>query len=84
MDTRFLIDQIDSEIAKLKRAREALAVLSSSGMPQKGRGRLPKTASTAPGAAPTRRTLSPEAKAKIAAAQKKRWAVQKKTNKKTA
>jgi hypothetical protein len=76
-----VILQIDAEIATLQNAR---AVLSSSGssITKKGPGR-PKTTQVAPGVNPTKkRVLSAEARKRIADAQKKRWAAQKRADKK--
>jgi len=84
MDARSLIAQIDAEIEKLTRARAALAAINSPGTSQKRRGRPPKNLSAAPVVIRKRRELSAEARAKIAAAQRKRWAAQRKAAKKTA
>lgn len=80
MDTRSLIAQIDAEIANLQRARQALASINSSNGSAKRRGRPPKNATAIPVSSRKRRKLSREAKAKISAAQKKRWAAQKRTS----
>ncbi|HKR30598.1 MAG TPA: hypothetical protein VJT08_08975 [Terriglobales bacterium] len=61
-----LLYSIDSEIATLKQVRTLLAGQTS-------------TASRRPRTAKKRRTLSAEARAKIAAAQRRRWAKQKRT-----
>ena len=68
MDTAQLISEIDSEISRLQQARALLA-----------------GGHTVNGAQPRggKRTLSAEARARIAAAQRKRWAKQKATAKKT-
>uniref|UniRef100_A0A372ILS1 Uncharacterized protein n=1 Tax=Paracidobacterium acidisoli TaxID=2303751 RepID=A0A372ILS1_9BACT len=58
MDTANLIPELNKEIARLREARNLLAGTSS-----------PKGAK-----ASKKRTLSAEARARIAAAQKKRWA----------
>ena len=79
-----IISEIDAQIAKLQQAR---ALLQGSGPePQKkaGRGRPrknPLTAATAKPAASTKgkRTLSPEARKRIADAQKRRWAERRKS-----
>ena len=86
MDTHSLIREIDAEIAKLQLARQALAAIASSTTPTPAKrlGRPPKTSNAAPVSNRKGRILSPEARAKIAAAQKKRWAAQKKSAKKTA
>jgi hypothetical protein len=74
MDTKSLITDIDSRIAKLELARAALIDIFpalATAKPQRGRlkGSGKKSAK--------RSKLSAEARAKIAAAQRKRWAVAK-------
>jgi len=83
MDIRSLLQEIDGEIAKLQRARDAIVQVISTSSPAKRRGRPPKSASTPAQPIPTkkRRTLSKAARAKIAAAQRKRWAKQKASGK---
>jgi hypothetical protein len=79
-----ILAAIDAEIAKLQAARALLMktkdVLPS--LPKRGRGR-PKgsTSKKAAAPAPKTRTMSPEGRARIAAAQKARWAAQKKAAK---
>jgi len=73
------MQEIDAEIAKLQRARTAIAMISAGSEPAKRRGRPPKTYSFEPATPKKRRTLSSAARAKIAAAQRKRWAAQKKS-----
>lgn len=63
MDLKSIIAALDAEIDALKRAR---AVLTSA-------GRLQETVQ------PKKRQLSPEGRARIAAAARKRWAAQKKS-----
>lgn len=79
MDTESLIKEIDAQIAKLQRARIELAAIDSAA-PKKRRGRPPKTALPTPKAS-RKRTLSADARAKIAEAQRQRWAKQKKASK---
>jgi hypothetical protein len=68
MTTNEILETIDAEIAMLKEARAILAGT------QTADGRSPLA-----GEAPRkRRAMSPEARAKIAAAQRKRWAKQRK------
>jgi len=62
MDTAQLISEIDSEISRLQQARTLLAGERIDGRANRRGGK---------------RTLSAEARAKIAAAQRKRWAKQK-------
>ena len=70
MSREQILKAIDDEISKLQQARKLLQSSGGSklvsGLSSNGR----KTR--------TRRTLSPEARARIAAAQKRRWAKQKK------
>jgi len=71
MDRNSIIATIEAEIATLQRARASLT-----GSPQKrGPGRPPGTATK------KKRNLSPERRARIAAAVKARWAKQKKAAK---
>lgn len=69
MDTSELLSAIDAEIATLKQARALLA--GGSGV---GNGRAGRPAKT-------RHTMSPEGRARIAAAQRARWAKKKKAAK---
>lgn len=69
MDISQLVSEIDSAIARLQEARALLAGAGSSTHAKSPR---------------KRRTLSPEARARIAAAQKRRWAKQKAAAKKSA
>jgi hypothetical protein len=72
--TTEILAALDAEIARLQEARNALAGLSAA----KRRGR--PSASASPNKTNTKkRTLSAEAREKIAAAQRKRWAKQKKS-----
>ncbi|SDE82856.1 hypothetical protein [Terriglobus roseus] len=78
MNTNEILSAIDGEIAKLQEVRSLLTGYSDpTGTPKRGRGRPKKTVS----AHPVKRVLSEDAKARIAAAQKKRWAAQKKATK---
>ena len=74
MKTQEIITALDAEIARLQHAR---SVIASAGKPKR-RGRPAKSAPSAI-SAPQKRRLSPEARKKIAAAQKKRWAKQRAT-----
>jgi hypothetical protein len=69
MDTEALVAEIDAEIDRLQKAK---ALLTGQTAPLK-RGRKP---ATKPGSG--RRTMSPEGRARIVAAQKARWAQAKK------
>lgn len=85
MDTTALLSEIDAEIAKLQHARKVLATIHTGAVATspKRRGRPPKNAIPV-STSMKRRTMSAEARAKIAAAQRKRWAAQKKVTKKSA
>ena len=69
MSTQEIIAAIDAEIQRLQQARNLISGLGGT----KRRGRPP-----AGSAHKAKRTLSAEAREKIAAAQRKRWAKQKK------
>jgi hypothetical protein len=76
MDTMSIIKEIDAEISRLQQAK---VILSGTAI-KKGRGR-PKTATVASKPVAVRlakRVISAEGKARIAAAQKARWAKVKK------
>ena len=77
MDTSAILSAIDAEIDRLQQAREILAGLKSTsvdGLVKRGPGR-PQVATVPPKR--KKRVLSEEARARIAAGQKKRWAAQK-------
>jgi len=82
MDTTKIIEQIDSQIAKLQEARALL----SGAVAKNGPGRPKKDAriSVAAKPKPAKRVLSAEAKEKMAAAQKRRWAKVRRAAKKAA
>jgi hypothetical protein len=69
MQVEEIIASIDQEIARLKQVRAILSGSASTqaGNPNAGKKRARK-----------KRTLSPEARKRIAEAQKKRWAAQRK------
>jgi len=69
-----ILAAIDAEIARLQEARNALAGMSGG----KRRGR-PSASALASKTIRKKRVLSAEAREKIAAAQRKRWAKQKKS-----
>jgi hypothetical protein len=79
MSTEQIILQIDAEITKLQQARDFL--LSASAPIRAGRGRPKKNAALVNPVANKkgRKPLSAEAKARIAAAQRQRWAKAKKS-----
>lgn len=76
MNTTDILSALDQEIARLRSVRDLLA---DSELPAKRRGR-PKgstnkeASSSAPGGVRKKRTMSAEGKARIAAAQRARWA----------
>jgi hypothetical protein len=72
MDTTEIIAQIDSEIARLLQVKSILSGVNTAITVKAKRGRKGKTAPT-PNTV-KKRSLSPEARARIAAAQKARWA----------
>ena len=77
METRQILEELDAEIARLKEVRNLLTGIESrtSSSDRGGVNGVSKKASTAPR---KKHTMSAEGRAKIAAAQKKRWAAQKK------
>jgi hypothetical protein len=79
-----ILAQLDAEIARLQQAKALLAASDGSVAPTIRRGRPAKTAVTAPTTRPTKkkRNLSPEGRARIAEAVKRRWAAQKAKSKK--
>jgi hypothetical protein len=70
MDIAAILREIDTEIENIQTAK---ALLARSNAPKK-RGRQAKSPSIPSPANQERRTLSAEAKARIAEAQRKRWA----------
>jgi hypothetical protein len=73
MDTNGIIEQIESEISNLQRVSVILIVIEI----RKGPGRPKSTQRQV--TKPKKRTMSAEGRAKIAAAQKARWATAKAT-----
>jgi hypothetical protein len=81
LDTSKIIQQIDSQILKLQAAKALL----TSAVTKSGPGRPKKSASVvAPEKKSAKRVPSAEAKEKMAAAQKKRWAKVRRAAKKAA
>lgn len=83
MNTEEILRAIDVQIAQLRQARELIAGSVTAEPAAQRRGR-PKGSTNKTPPAPakvTKRTMSAEAKARIAAAQKLRWAKQKSTDK---
>lgn len=82
MDVSSLLTEIDAEINRLQQARAALAGIQGYAAKRiSGRPKHATTKSTAVKKATKKRTLSPEARARISAAQKRRWAETKKKSK---
>lgn len=75
---RSIIDAIDKEIARLREVRKVLA--KNGKIPEIKRGTRGAKVSTAAKKSPKRK-LSPEARARIAEAQRKRWAAVRKAAK---
>ena len=75
-----ILSELDAEIARLKNIRSLISGASSPTTATRGRGR-PKGSVSATPKKTTKRKLTPDARARIAAAQKKRWADQRKTAK---
>ena len=84
MALKDILIQLDQEIARLQQAKALLASTDVSTTPAVRRGRPKKDmASPAPAKpAKKKRNLSPEGRARIAAAVKQRWASQKAKQKK--
>ena len=78
MDTKEIIAQLDTEIARLQEVKSILSGTTTTKV-KRGRPNKVSVAVVAPIAA--KRILSPEARARIAAAQKARWAKVKKAKK---
>ncbi len=87
MDVQAIIDDIDRQFAQMRRVRELFVSIMEGDPPAAERPGRPKGSAnktTEAGFAaskktpkPAKRTMSAEGKARIAAAQKKRWAAQK-------
>jgi hypothetical protein len=81
MEIQDILTSIDAEIARLTQARALLAAnVSAVTKAQAKAGRPPKAAASSPKTSPrkSKRVLSPEGRARIAEAVKRRWAAQKK------
>jgi len=74
LEVNRILAEIDAQIAKLQQARALLAGSSAAPAVKKAVGRPRKSSSTSTKATPKKRILSPEARKRIAEAQKKRWA----------
>jgi hypothetical protein len=82
MDVSGLLSEIDAQINALQTARAAIAGLGTTTPVRRGPGR-PKAVTTLPKAIPKKRQMTAKGRAAIAAAQKARWAAQKKAAKKS-
>jgi hypothetical protein len=80
MNTHEILAAIDAEIIKLQKARSILSSYADPVVIKRGPGR-PKQLIVTAAKAVTKRVMSSEGKARIAAAQKKRWAAAKKAAK---
>jgi len=80
MGIKEVLAEVDAEIARLQQAKAILSAGDAATRP--GRGR-PKGSTVATAAPPRKkRNLSPEGRARIAEAVKRRWAAQKRKQKK--
>ena len=82
MDTESIIQEIDSEISRLEQAKAILSGTVDKRSP--GRPKRAKSVIKTVAAEPTKRVMSAEGKARIAAAQKLRWAKSKRADRKAA
>ena len=80
MDTENIIQEIDSEISRLEQAKAILSGIAAKRSP--GRPRRTQSLIKTVAAEPTKRVMSAEGKARIAAAQKARWAKSRRAAKK--
>ena len=79
MDVNRILNQLDTEITRLQQIRSALAGVAGVDTSEpKRRGRPKGSKTVVSGSAPKKRTMSPEARQRIADAQEKRWAAHKK------
>jgi hypothetical protein len=81
MDVSKILAEIDAKILSLQQARAAIVSLDGIETEKPRRGR-PKGSTNKKKAAKRKRNLSPEGRARIAEAMKKRWADRKKETKK--
>jgi hypothetical protein len=80
-----IIAQIDEEISKLRQAKAVLGDVATAGVrPKVGRPKKGSIAARILSVEPVKRTMSAAGKAKIAEAQRKRWAKSKRLDKKAA
>jgi hypothetical protein len=84
MNTEVIIEQIDAEISKLQQAKALLTGATSPAKRALGRPKASNEVSKPVVSTTTKRVMSAEGKAKIAEAQKRRWAKSKRADKKAA
>ena len=79
MAIKDILTLIDAEIARLEQAKSLLGAIGSSAAYAVRRGRPPKSGESSVTVKPVgkKRNLSPEGRARIAEAVKRRWAAQK-------
>jgi hypothetical protein len=82
MDTASILQEIDSEISRLEQAKAILSGTAVKKFP--GRPKQTQSLIKTVAAEPTKRVMSAEGKARIAAAQKLRWAKSKRADRKAA
>jgi hypothetical protein len=77
MDILGIVASIDADITRLQQARFLLSEFGQTPVKQRGRPKNPVLVGSAPINARKKRSMSVEGKARIAAAQKARWAAAK-------
>lgn len=81
MEIARIVSEIDAQIAKLQQARALLSGPDATPVAKKKVGRPRKVVADAPASKKaSKRSLSPEARKRIADAQKRRWAERNKTS----
>lgn len=82
MDVSSILAEIDAKITSLQEARAAIVSLETESTPKAKRGRPKGSTNTIkPAKVAKKRNLSPEGRARIAAAMQRRWAKQRKAAK---
>jgi hypothetical protein len=81
MNLNDIVAQIDAEISKLTQAKQALLGVATKKGPGRPRGTIVSTTSPVSALKPKRHKMSAAGRARIAAAQKARWAKVKKVAK---
>lgn len=76
MPIKAILEELDAEIARLEQARAILTASTAIAPPTRGRPK--KVLDIVPAPAKKKRKLTPEGRARIAEAVKRRWATQKK------